>query len=207
MKIREQFRDYIDSQYGKPKGLFGMYIGEKMVKQHKPETLWTIELLDLKQDEAVLELGCGAGYAIKLLLEQPAVALATGIDLSKSVLRSAAIRNRKELRKGRLKLAKSDVSRLMFQDRCFSKVFSIHSVYFWEDTQKSINEIYRVLKPDGIVILTLSDGKSGVTSQWTKDLIEKHLIPYMETCGFRNIEVLRGENSREYHTVSIRTKK
>jgi ubiquinone/menaquinone biosynthesis C-methylase UbiE len=184
-----------------------MYIGEKMVKQHKPETLWTIQLLDLKQDEAVLELGCGAGYAIKLLLEQPAVALAMGIDLSKSVLRSAAIRNRKELRKGRLKLAKSDVSRLMFLDRSFSKVFSIHSVYFWEDTQKSINEIYRVLKPDGTVILTLSDGKSGVTSQWTKDLIEKHLIPYMETCGFRNIEVLRGENSREYHTVSIRTKK
>jgi hypothetical protein len=64
-----------------------------------------------------------------------------------------------------------------------------------------------VLQPEGTVILTLSDGKDGVTSQWSNDLIEKQLIPYMGTCGYRNIEILRGQNSRQYHVVSIRAQK
>jgi ubiquinone/menaquinone biosynthesis C-methylase UbiE len=207
LKTIKKFREYIDSQYGKPKGLLGMYTGEKMVKQHSPETLWTIKLLDMKQDETVLEVGCGAGYAIKLLLEQSAVSLIVGLDISKSVLRSAAIRNRIEIRKGRLQLVKNDVGQLTFQDMSFNKVFSIHSVYFWEDIQKNLVDIYRVLKPEGMVILTLSDGKNGVISEWAKELISLQIIPGMKNCGFRDIEMLRGQNSRDYHIVSIRAKK
>lgn len=207
MKIIKKVREYIDNHYSNPKGLIGMYIGEKMVRQHKPETHWTIQLLDIKQDETILELGCGAGYAMKLLLEQSNVKLIVGLDISKSVLRLAAFRNRKNIKIGRVKLVKNEVSHMKFPEFSFNKVFSVHSVYFWEDKQKSIMEIYRVLKPEGTVVLTLSDGKNGVTSEWTKDMIEKQLIPCMEKCGFRDIKKLRGQNSREYHTISIRAKK
>ncbi len=207
MNIKKQFREYIDRQYGKPMGLLGMCIGEKMVKQHRPETFWTLQLLDMKPDETVLELGCGAGYAMKLLLEQSAVSLIVGLDISKSVLRTAAIRNRKEIRRGKLQLVKNNIGHMTFQDMSFNKVFSIHSVYFWENMQKNIMEIHRVLKPEGMVILTLSDGKNGVTWEWTNDLITQQVIPGMEKCGFQNIEILRGQNSREYHIVSIRAKK
>jgi ubiquinone/menaquinone biosynthesis C-methylase UbiE len=207
LKIIEHIREYIESQYGNPRGLLGIYTGEKMVRQHKPETLWTVQLLDIKRDETILELGCGAGYAMNLLLEQSDVSLIVGLDISKSVLRSASVRNRKEIEKGRIKLVKNDASHLNFKSMSFNKVFSIHSVYFWDDVQKSIMEIFRVLKPDGTVILTLSDGKNGVSSEWTKHLIEKQIIPSMEKCGFRNIEMLRGQNSREYHIISVRAKK
>jgi len=46
-----------------------------------------------------------------------------------------------------------------FQDGCFTKVFSIHSVYFWDNLPETISEIYRVLKPEGTIILTLCAGK------------------------------------------------
>lgn len=207
MKLIELIKEYIDNQYSNPRGLFGTYTGEKMVKQHKPETFWTIRLLDLKHNETVLELGCGAGYATKLLLEQSSISLIVGIDISKTVLRSAAIRNRNEIKKGRTKFVENDVSHLNFPEMSFDKVFSIHSVYFWDNLQKSISEIYRVLKQDGMVVLTLSDGKSGVTWEWTNNLIEQRIIPYMLDCGFQNVEILRGQNSREYHIVSVRAKK
>lgn len=207
MKFIKSFKEFIDSQYSNPRGVLGMYIGEKMVKQHGPETLWTIELLKLQQDEHILELGCGAGYAMKLLLEQSAVSQIVGLDISQPVLRSSTIRNRDALRKGRAKLVQSDVSCLDFQDGSFTKVFSIHSIYFWEDMPKTISEIYRVLKPKGTTILTFCDGKNGETSNDIKDIIEQQVIPIMCNNGFKNIEILRGPNSREFHTASIKGEK
>lgn len=207
MKLIKQFKEFIGSQYSNPRGLFGMYVGEKMVKQHVPETLWTIKLLKLEQDENILELGCGAGYAIKLLLKQSAVKQVVGLDASQSVLQSATLRNRKEIKTGRTKLIQGNVNDLTFHDRSFTKVFSIHSIYFWDNLPKTISEIYRVLKPEGTVILTLCDGKNGNTSNDTKDMIEQQVIPILDQNGFKNIEILRGPNSREFHTVSIKAEK
>jgi ubiquinone/menaquinone biosynthesis C-methylase UbiE len=207
LKLIKQIKDFIDRQYSYPRGLLGMYIGEKMVKQHEPETQWTIKLLKLKQNENILELGCGAGYAMKLLLEKSAVSHVTGLDVSQSVLRSAAIRNRNDIRKGRAKLVNSNVDNLAFQDGSFSKLFSIHSIYFWDNLPKTMSEIYRVLKSKGTIVLTLCDGKSGETWGDTKDLIEKQVIPIMGQSGFINIEILRGPNSREFHTISIKAEK
>lgn len=48
MKLKRALKKYIDHQYEKPTGVVGSYIGEKMVKQHIPETYWTKELLPLK---------------------------------------------------------------------------------------------------------------------------------------------------------------
>lgn len=207
MKLIKRFVEFISSQYGNPRGLLGMYIGEKMVKQHVPETLWTIKLLKLQKDEKILELGCGAGYAIKLLLEQSSVNQVVGLDASKSVLQSATIRNQKEIRNGKVKLIQGNVNNLAFQDGSFTKVFSIHSIYFWDNLHKTISEIYRVLKPEGTIILTLCDGKNGETSNDTKDMIEQQVVPILYQSGFNNIETLRGPNSREFHTVSIRAEK
>ncbi|MGV8981509.1 class I SAM-dependent methyltransferase [Clostridium sp.] len=102
MKSIERFNEVFGNQFGNPRGLLGMYTSEKMVKQHVIETQWTIKLLNIQHNETILDLGCGAGYAMKLLLEQPAVRHVVGLDLSKSILRSATIRNRNEISKGRV---------------------------------------------------------------------------------------------------------
>lgn len=207
LKLLKQFKEFIGSQYSHPRGLLGMYIGEKMVRQHDPETLWTINLLELQQDENILELGCGAGYAMKLLLEQSAVNHVVGLDLSESVLRSASIRNRNDIKKGRARLVKSDVNSLKFQSESFSKILSIHSIYFWDNLPKTISEIYRLLKPEGTTVLTLCDGKSGETWDGIKVMIEQQVVPSMNQSGFKNIEIRRGPNSREFHTVSVKAVK
>jgi ubiquinone/menaquinone biosynthesis C-methylase UbiE len=207
LKFIKQFKEFIGNQYSHPTGLLGMYIGEKMVRQHEPETLWTIKILELQHNENILELGCGAGYAMKLILEQPAVTQVVGLDLSESVLRSASIRNRNDIRKGRARLVKSDVNNLEFQNESFSKVFSIHSLYFWDNLPKTISEIYRLLKHEGITVLTLCDGKNGETWDDIKTLIEQQVVPSMNQIGFKNIQILNGPNSREFHTVSIKAVK
>jgi len=207
LKSIEKFNEVFGNQFGNPRGILGMYTGEMMVKQHKTETQWTIMLLDLQQNETILELGCGAGYAMKLLLELPVVSHIVGLDISKSILHSATIRNRKEINSGRATLVQKNVKHLDFQDEHFTKVYSIHSVYFWDDLPKTISDIYRILKPEGTIVITLSDGKNNEISPGITDMIQQQVIPIMEQTKFKNIEILEAPNSRGYHIVSIKGKK
>jgi ubiquinone/menaquinone biosynthesis C-methylase UbiE len=96
-----------------------------------------------------------------------------------------------------------NVNQLAFQDEYFTKTFSIQSIYFWDNLPETISEIYRVLKPKGTTILTLCDGKSGEIWSGIKSMVEEELIPIMQQKGFRNIELVRGPNSRQYHTIAV----
>ncbi|MBY0099394.1 class I SAM-dependent methyltransferase [Mesobacillus maritimus] len=195
--------ELIDKQYGKPQGLLGTYIGEKMVKQHKPETLWTIELLNIVQGESVLELGCGAGYAMKLILDQTLVEQVVGVDLSPTIIRSAAIRNKNGLNAKKATLVQANVNRLPFQDENFDKVLSIHSIYFWENLSETFSEIYRVLKPGGYFVITLCDAKDDEIWEGIKSMIEDRLIPIAKENGFLNVALLKGPKSRQFHTIAV----
>lgn len=204
MNIIHKFKDFIDQQYGKPQGILGVYIGEKMGKQHRPETEWTIDLLSPHQEDHILELGCGAGYAIKLINEKFNVNVIAGLDISKTVIQSARIRNRKEIASGKVRLIQGNVKHLPIDDNSFSKVFSIQSIYFWDDISETIAEIYRVMKPGGTILLTLSDGESDKKWEGISNMINHDLIPIMDRCGFIDIEKIKGPVSRKYHTLTIK---
>jgi ubiquinone/menaquinone biosynthesis C-methylase UbiE len=204
LDLFKRFKNLIDKQYGKPKGLVGLYIGEKMVQQHQPETLWTINLLSPQQDDTILELGCGAGYAIKQIIRQIHVNKLVGLDISKTVIQSARIRNRKHLSNGKVKFFHGDVKQLPFKDQSFSKVFSIQSIYFWEDLPTTLSEIYRVLKPGGLIIITLSDGENDNKWEGITTKLEHQVMPIMVQCGFKKIEKIKGPDSRHFQTVAIK---
>jgi ubiquinone/menaquinone biosynthesis C-methylase UbiE len=207
MELIDRVKGFIDNQYRKPKGLIGTYIGEKMVRQHKPETLWTIELLNIQQSESVLELGCGAGYAMKLILEPKIVGKVVGLDLSPTAIQSAMIRNKKALNNEKAKLVQANVKNLPFEDEQFEKVFSIHTIYFWDELSATISEIFRVLKPGGVFILTFCDGENGEIWDGISSLIDEQLIPIMKNKGFLEVALVKGPNSRQFHTVALSGKK
>ncbi|MEH6996620.1 class I SAM-dependent methyltransferase [Neobacillus drentensis] len=207
MELIDRVKGFIDNQYRKPKGIIGTYIGEKMVQQHKPETIWTVELLNIQQSESVLELGCGAGYAMKLILEQNIIGKVVGLDLSPTVIRSAMIRNKKALKNEKAKLVHANIKSLPFEDEQFDKVFSIHTIYFWDELSATISEIFRVLKPGGVFILTFCDGENGEIWDGISSLIDKQLIPIMKNKGFLEVALVKGPNSRQFHTVTVSGKK
>ena len=160
-----------------------------------------------RSGESILELGCGSGYAIKLILDQNKAGKVVGLDLSPTVIRSAKIRNKKAVNEEKATLIQANVKSLPFEDEQFDKVFSIHTIYFWDDLSAAISEIIRVLTPGGSLILTLCDGKNGENWDGIRSLIEEQLIPIMKNQGLVEIELVKGPNSREFHTVAILGKK
>jgi ubiquinone/menaquinone biosynthesis C-methylase UbiE len=197
-------REYIDRHYKTPKGIIGTYIGEKMVRQHKTETNWSLEIMNIQKGDRILELGCGAGYAIKLISEKDLAEEIVGLDISPTIIRSARIRNKKAFNEKRVKLVQGNFNKLPFHSENFNTVFSIQTIYFWSDIATTLSEIFRVLKPKGVVILTFSDGKEDETWEGIRGITENQVIPSMKNAGFSDVSFVRGPDSRGYHTVAVR---
>ena len=96
----------------------------------------------------VLEVGCGQGVALPLLLSAFGAEHAQGVDLDLGQVRRAQRRLRGRY-VGRIDLRVASVEQLPFADASFDAVFDfgiLHHVPAW---QSAIAEIGRVLKPGG----------------------------------------------------------
>jgi ubiquinone/menaquinone biosynthesis C-methylase UbiE len=145
----------IDGQYRRPSGLLGRWIGRKMAQQHMPENCWTVDLLAAEPADRILEIGFGPGLAIEQLAQQVTLGLVSGVDYSRTMVTTARIRNLNAIRQGRVDLRYGHAAQLPFADCSFNKAFSIHSIYFWPEPVKALQEIRRVLRPNGKLILTI----------------------------------------------------
>ena len=194
-------------QHGHPRGIVGRILGEQMVRQHVPETTWTISLLNLQPEDQILELGFGAGRAIELVAVQASNGQVSGIDLSQAMVRAASRRNAQAIKAGRVTLVQGDLTTLPFPDGQFDKVFSIQTLYFWSDPPCALAEIFRVLKPGGMLVMTLSTGKidpAEVTGlEHYQLLLEEQIIPAMKRLGFTLASIKQGPASRQFKTTAV----
>ena len=146
---------YIDGQYRQPSGLVGRWIGGKMARQHQPENLWTVNLLDVQPNDHILEIGFGPGIAVEAVAQRATNGLVAGVDFSATMVALASQRNVGAIRAGCVDLRKGDAAHLPFADAAFDQAYSIHSIYFWPEPAAALREIHRVLKRGGRLILTV----------------------------------------------------
>lgn len=96
----------------------------------------------------VLEVGCGRGAGVEVILRQFDAAHVCGIDLDPVQIDRARRRLERKY-SGQISLMPGDAEQLTFANATFDAVFDfgvLHHVLNW---QKSIAEIRRVLKPGG----------------------------------------------------------
>src|SRR5687768_4642878 len=149
------FQKIIDSQYRRPSGLFGRWIGRKMLEQHLPENIWTVEVLKPQPEDKILEIGFGPGIAIQQVAYYVTQGLVAGIDFSQTMVSVAKQHNAAAVRSGLVDLRYADVIQIPFANATFNKAYSIHSIYFWQQPLPALREIHRVLKVGGTLILTI----------------------------------------------------
>lgn len=207
MKVKPHFEGIWDQQHRCPSGIVGWLAGEQMMRQHRPETAWTIDLLDIQPADTVLEVGFGAGQGIKLAAEKASDGRVMGIDLSGVMVRVATRRNARAVKAGRVVLSQGNVTALPFEDQQFDKIMTIHTFYFWPEPPQDISELQRVLKPGGRLIITLSTGKINargeVEVEPLQSVLEEHVAPGMQRNGFKIARLERGPNSRQYTSVAV----
>ena len=145
---------FIAKQLGNPSGIGGRIVFAVMNRQNRPLYEDVIHLLSLADTDSVLDIGCGNGNVLNMLANCYGCML-TGIDFSASAVKSALSRNRKFVKNERMNFICQDMKRLPFPDNSFDKVYSINTVYFWNNLDDVMAEIRRVLKPNGLFINAL----------------------------------------------------
>jgi ubiquinone/menaquinone biosynthesis C-methylase UbiE len=149
------FDKILSAQYHRPSGILGIWVGRQMAKDHRRENLWTISLLDAKPADHILEIGFGSGLAIDRLAGVLTEGQIAGIDYSQTMVKAAKKRCARLLQPGRIDLRFGDAAHLPFPDESFDKAYSVHSIYFWLQPEAALREIRRVLKLNGVCVITL----------------------------------------------------
>jgi len=186
--------------------MLGRIIGARMVQQHAPETAWSIEQLTLMPTDQVLELGFGAGRALALAAHHVPHGRVIGIDMSPTMIRAAQRRNAEAISMGRVALLHGDLATLPFAAQQFNKLFSVHTLYFWPNPARVLHDLLRVLKPNGMLVLTLSTGRVTATGERVfgplQTMLER-IVPTMHRIGFTFAELRHGPDSRQFTSVAI----
>ena len=99
-------------------------------------------------------MGCGSGeVAIELAIEFPKVTV-TGSDLSEPMLEMARASAENAGLSERVLFKKGDIQSMPFEDKSFDAIVSLNTFHVVKDPILMVNEIERVLAPDGCLMVT-----------------------------------------------------
>lgn len=142
--------------------------GESMERGHRPVGEQAIARMHVPADARVLDVGCGSGWATRLLADYASDGRVTGIDISDEMVNlaresSASYHN--------VDFEVASAEQLPFPDNEFTHAFSMESLYYYANLPKALAEIQRVMQPGGsfTAVVDLYQ-ESEATHQWIETL-------------------------------------
>jgi len=183
-------RRLLRAQFGRPSGVFGRLVGRIMAAapSNNDRIRWTLDLLDIRPSDRILEIGFGPGVAIALASRLAPNGVVAGVDHSSVMVRQAARRNATGLREGRIDLREGTAGNLPDFDGLFDKIFTINSIHFWTEPIASLRQLRARLKPGGVIAVTLQP-RSRTATETTATALAEELVLNLERAGFHACRV------------------
>jgi cyclopropane fatty-acyl-phospholipid synthase-like methyltransferase len=145
--------EFIARQGRRPTGLLGRLVARIMAKETRPENERTLGFLNLTEQDQVFEIGFGHGETLNRIARQVPKGRMGGIDFSQVMVSHARRRNRKWIDQGRMDLRLGDSAEIPDDVGHFTKVFSVHTIYFWQRPADHLSQAFRILHPRGRLVL------------------------------------------------------
>lgn len=140
-------------QCRKPVWWPGQLFAHVMNRSHRSLTEWGLTHVTVGPRDTILDVGCGGGKTIQRLLELAPEGKVYGVDYSAASVAVAKRTNAVPIAAGRAEVQQASVSNLPFPSRTFDVVTAVETHYYWPDLQVDLEEIRRVLKPGGRVVI------------------------------------------------------
>ncbi|WP_227428920.1 class I SAM-dependent methyltransferase [Psychrobacter sp. I-STPA6b] len=136
-----------------PSGEFGQQLGSSMHQSNLTMTQSAIALLDISDGDSVLELGHGNAGHLKELLQQADNIRYRGLEISPLMYEQASLLNQPLTDDYDIEFGLYDGLTLPFADNEFDKIFSVNTLYFWQNPKQFMGELARCLKVSGVLVL------------------------------------------------------
>lgn len=175
--------------------------GEEMERHHLSIAEQTIRRMNLKPGERVLDLGCGVGWATRILARlvgdgDEGTGQVVGLDVSDEMI-------------SRARAASKDFENVIYvwgsaqqipwQENFFDKVLSIESFYYYSDQERALAELFRVMAPNAMLYILINLYRDNPYSlRWVDELkvpvrvlSEQEYVELLRRHTFKNVEAHR----------------
>ena len=192
----------------KPEGEVGKAIGKIMNEMNAFITRFTYRLMDIKSNENILEIGTGNGKFIREIYEYNENIHYMGIDLSNAMIEEARKQNKDLIDQGKVDFLLGNSKELPLESDYANKVCLINTIYFWEDPLQDLKEIYRVLKNDGKIYISIRSKDKLENERFTRFYFRLYkydeIKEYLKQAGFKNIRLEhKPEPGKEDHLDAV----
>lgn len=175
--------------------------GEEMEQHHISITQQTLALMGLKHGERVLDLGCGAGWATRLLAqlvsgggERPGQVV--GLDVSDEMVRRA---RGASTQYDNILFVVGSAQQIPWEENFFDKVLSVESFYYYGDQDGALDELFRVLAPRGELFILINLYRDNHYSlRWVDELkvpvqarSEQEYVELLKEHGYEDVRAVR----------------
>ena len=145
-KITEKEIIELERQLSCPIGDLGIKVGESMNESNIGMILNTIQLLELKNKNSVLEIGHGNCSHLNNVLGLAKEIQYHGVEISETMFQEA--KKNDITKNGEFKLYNCQT--IPYLSNYFHIIFSVNTIYFWSNPDQLISEIERTLKLNGL---------------------------------------------------------
>jgi ubiquinone/menaquinone biosynthesis C-methylase UbiE len=143
-----------------PSGMIGELFGKLMEWTNACAYKKAIEALAPSPHERFLELGFGTGRFAEMLLLASSKTFVAGVDPTSTMVKTAINRLTRSGLGDRIDLREGTDESLPWGDNQFDAIIAIHCFQFWQDPDRSMIEIGRVLNSTGRVVIVFRDHSS-----------------------------------------------
>ena len=135
-----------------------------------------VQIVKEKNPETILDIATGTGdFAIMLSKLNPKKIV--GLDLSKGMLDIGIEKIKKKNLDNLIEMVLGDSENLPFDDNSFDAITVGFGVRNFEDLDKGLQEIYRVLKPNGIFVVLETSQPDNYLIKKLFNFYSKYIIP------------------------------
>lgn len=188
-------KEFIASQFKKPRGPFGIFTSNLMVKGNEKNYETMIEVLAPGPEEKLLEIGYGPGAGMKMIAEFCPGCTIDGIDFSRLMYKRASKFNKQYIEEGRVSLQYGDFLSAALPENHYDKIFCLNVIYFWNKLSAPFTKAYSLLKEDGFFDIYMADRKFLAEQKTPDSVFNKYsvdeVMEALKSVGFNKLDHLK----------------
>lgn len=170
---------------------------------------WTFSDEDISKCKHILDIGCGGGWGLDYLSKLAKHAIIQGIDQSPASIRNSKKFNNRKVRKKIVVLTEGNACSMPYENETFDLVTMTETLPFVDDVKTLFDEISRVTKQGGRLIICNEEQTPDGYENWAKlqgktIYHDYEIKKFMQNVGFSDVVVSNHENGRWIYVKGIK---
>src|SRR5690606_27866691 len=186
IKMTKQIKPYKDSELGKKKQVEKMFdtISDNYDRLNRIMTFGTdigwrknvVKMVNDIQPHSILDIATGTGD-LAIMMARTTAERIVGLDLSEGMHQVGKEKVRALQLENKIEMLWGDSENLPFQDNTFDAITVSFGVRNFENLEKGLSEILRVLKPNGIFVILESSVPTKFPFKQGYNIYTKTIVP------------------------------